>query len=424
MIETTAAILLFAASCVCSVRIRFVQFRRLRTAVRGMMAGGRTGKGVSPFAASATSLAATLGTGNIAGVAGAIVLGGPGAIFWMWMSALAGMGAKYLDIYCGMRYRRGDCIGPMAYMESAMPGRLRYVAYVYAALCACGCLCMGNLVQINAIAEAGVMLLNTLREDAFARVLPLVLGIGCAVFVGAVQLGGAKRIGSAASLLVPVMSMLYIGAAIFVIGANITRLPGAIASVFCSIGEPRAVLTGIARGTFTHEAGLGTAAIAHAGSNAEDAHKQALFGVFEVFFDTIVMCSITAFAVLTALPEDIYSMEAGQNSTVVIAAFSKALGNRAAAWCVSVSLMLFAASSILTFSHYGGVCARYLLGRRGEGGYRILYLGLMCIGGAIRSAQIWNAAQWINIAMGLVNMFALLVLTGKRRGQCAPPNTG
>lgn len=424
MMETLAAILLFAASCICSVRIRFVQFRRLGLSVRSLGAGNRAEGGVSPFAACATSLAATLGTGNIAGVAGAIVLGGPGAIFWMWMSALAGMGTKYLDIYYGMRFRRPDCIGPMAYMESGLHKRLRPTAYLYASLCAVGCLCMGNLVQINAMAEAGGMLMRALNAEAAQRLLPLMLGVLSAVFVGCVQLGGAKRVGEAASLLVPAMSALYIGAALFVLAVNIDGLHGALTSIFAGALEPRAILTGIARGTFTHEAGLGTAAIAHAGSDAKDAHKQALFGVFEVFFDTIVMCTITALAVLSAIPDAVLRMGAGQNSTVVITAFSTVFGEQAAAWCVTLSLMLFALSSILTFSHYGGVCARYLFGKKGGRAYLLLYLALLSVGGTIDAALVWDAAQWVNIAMGLTNMFALLLLTGKARVKAAQSDTG
>lgn len=419
MIELSAAFALFIGSCVCTARTRYVQFRRLGAAVRRLMSPDAAGEGVSPFAASATSLAATLGTGNIAGVAGAIVLGGPGAVFWMWLSALAGMGAKYCDIYYGMRYRRQDCIGPMAYMEAALPKRLRPLAFVYASLCAVGCLCMGNLVQVNAMSEAAVRLAQTLHADALARALPLLLGAMSAAFVGVALLGGAKRIGSAASLLVPAMSLLYIGAALVVLIANIDRLPDAFASILRGAWQPRAMLVGIVRGTFTHEAGLGTAAIAHAGAATRDAHRQALFGVFEVFFDTVVMCTITALAVLTALPEGTVFADEAQNSAVVITAFSAVLGKGAAAWCVTLSLILFAGTSVLSFSYYGGVCARYLLGITGERLYRALYLALLCVGGVVRAALAWEIAQWVNIAMGLTNMGALLIITKRARRQCA-----
>lgn len=412
--ETAVALLMFCACCYCTCRTRFVQFTRLPQALRGACNVRASARGVSPFSAMATSLAATIGTGNIAGVAGAVLLGGPGAIFWMWASALVGMAAKYADIYFGMRYRTPDCIGPMAYMSRGLPERMRPLAKAYAACCAVACLCMGNLVQINAMSEAARGALAAYGFPAAGALWPrLALGLAVAGVVACVQRGGAQGVGRVATLLVPGMSVLYLLCAGAVIVVCYRALPAAFAAIFAGALEPRAFLVGITRGTFTHEAGLGTAAIAHASADTDNAHRQALYGVFEVFFDTIVICSFTGLAVLVSGVSLIPGPEA-KNSALIIEAFAPVFGARAAALGIAGSLALFAFSSILSFSYYGGVCASYVSGRTGERVYRYAFLLLMVLGAVMRVSLAWRLAEWANLAMAVINMTAIVTLLNGR----------
>lgn len=408
--ETAVALMMFCACCYCSIKTRFVQFRRLPQALGCAVDFKKTQGGVSPFSAMATSLAATIGTGNISGVAGAILLGGPGAVFWMWASALVGMAAKYADIYFGRRFGTRSCIGPMAYMSRGLPKSGRFLAGIYAVCCMLACLCMGNLVQINSMSEAMQAALNAFAFPAADSIWPrLGLGMLCAGVVAVVQLGGAKRVGNVASLLVPFMSIAYIVGALAVILHNRAALPGALAAILGGALKPRAFLVGIARGTFTHEAGLGTAAIAHAAAENNDSHRQALYGVFEVFFDTIVICTLTALAVLTSG----VGIQAGvgtKNSALVIEAFASVMGMRTASLVVTVSLALFAFSSVLSFCYYGSVCAKYIGGHVGDRVYPYVFIVLLAAGSVLKVSLVWQLAEWMNMAMAVVNMTALVML--------------
>ena len=413
---------MLCASCYCTYKTGFIQFRRLPQALRRALdiKGGKGG--VSPFSAMATSLAATIGTGNIAGVAGAILLGGPGAVFWMWVSALAGMAAKYADIYFGRRFSSPGRLGPMAYMSRGLPERMRPLAYVYGFACMLACLCMGNLVQINSIAEAAATALSAFGSPYAAALWPkLGLGVLCAGLVGAVQLGGAERVGRVAALLVPGMSLLYIAMALLVILTNRATLPNAFSAIFAGALEPRAFLVGIARGTFTHEAGLGTAAIAHGNAQTNDCHQQALYGIFEVFFDTIVICTLTALAVLTSG----IGLELGgeaKNSALVIEAFATVIGPRSASICIALSLALFAFSSVLSFCYYGGVCAEFLFGRSGSRFFPYAFILLLCLGSVLEVSFVWRMAEWANMVMALLNMSAIVTLLTLQNAR--PPRPG
>lgn len=408
--ETVAALLLLCGGCYCTAQTRFIQFRRMKSALRGALDLRTSKNGVSPFSAMATSLAATIGTGNIAGVAGAILLGGPGTIFWMWMSALVGMASKYADIYFGIRFRTQDCIGPMAYMSRGLPKGFRWMGTAYAFCCMGACLCMGNLVQINALVEAGRTALTAFGVPGADAFWPgLVIGGGVAAIVAVVQFGGAKRVGRIASMLVPFMSVAYILGATAMIVFHARALPSACRAIVAHAFEPRAFLVGIARGTFTHEAGLGTAAIAHGCADTKTAHKQALYGVFEVFFDTLVICTLTALAILTSGVG--WEMRGqAENSAYVIEAFGTVMGEKWAAACIAVSLALFAFSSILSFSYYGGVCAKYVFGTRGERGFRAVFPAFLVLGALLRVALVWRLAEWANQCMALLNMTALAML--------------
>ncbi len=418
--ETAVALVLLCASCYCTYKTGFIQFRRLPQAL-GRAFDIKKGKGgVSPFSAMATSLAATIGTGNISGVAGAILLGGPGAVFWMWVSALFGMAAKYTDIYFGKRFSSPGSIGPMAYMSRGLPERMRPLAYLYGLICMLACLCMGNLVQISSITEAAATTFAAFGSPHATALWPkLGLGILCAGLVGIVQLGGASRVGRVTALLVPGMSLAYIVMAVIIILINRAALPGAFASIFAGAMEPRAFFVGIARGTFTHEAGLGTAAIAHSSAQTDNCHQQALYGIFEVFFDTIIICTLTALAVLTSgIP--LHWEGQAKNSALVIQAFATVLGPKAASISIAASLALFAFSSVLSFCYYGGVCADFLFGSRGKRLYPYAFILLLSAGSVLEISIVWQLAEWANMSMAILNMIAIVTLL-RRRGMSSSP---
>lgn len=403
--------LLLLTALICTIRTRFIQFRRFGSAMRCFSAES-TGKGaVSPFQAAATSLAATIGTGNIAGVAGAILLGGPGTVFWMWISALVGMAAKYTEIFFGMRYRTENVIGPMAYIEHGLEHRWQPMAFAYAGFCAIACLTMGNLVQVNTVAEAAVSLFHSLPSVSRIPNVLVCAAVGgvTALAVGLVEYGGAKRVGRVAALLVPFMSLLYLLGAGVLLWVNRSRLLPAFHAIFSDVFNPKAFLVGISRGTFSHEAGLGTAAIAHGYAATDNNHRQALYGIFEVFFDTILICTVTALAVLVSgIP--LVSIGEARNSALVIDAFATFFGASAAAAGISISLLLFAFSSIISFSLYGSFCATYLFGTAGGKMYRVLFLPLLIIGACTRVTVVWQLAEWCNMALAVINSAALLGL--------------
>ena len=410
MLQYAVALLLLFTAGVCTVRTRFVPFRRFRDAMAVMRSEKGASSGVTPLEAAATSLAATIGTGNIAGVAGALLLGGPGVVFWMWISALLGMGAKYVEILLGLRCRKNGIIGPMAYIRANFARWSGPLAAAYAFCCLICCLCMGNLVQVNTVAESILALYKVFRRPSFewnGQLLNALVGIGAALLVGFVSIGGAKRIGRAAALLVPIMSFFYLAGSISILVAKLEALPHAFASILRGAWTPQAFLIGISRGMFSHEGGLGTAAIAHGSVETQNAGRQALYGIFEVFFDTIVICTLTALAVLASgIPLD-YGNSA-RTGSVVMDAFAVLFGPKLSALCISLSLCLFAFSSILSFSLYSAVCADYLWPKTGGRLCTLLFPLLLILGACIRVEMAWKLSEWANLALGAIHSFVLL----------------
>lgn len=432
--ETTTAMLLVLSAAYCTLQVRFVQFRRFPGALRAFFSrGSATAEGVTPFQACATSLAATIGTGNIAGVAGAMLLGGPGAVFWMWISALLGMGSKYLEIYFAVRYAsaRGGAqtgVGPMRYITQGLGARYRPLACVYAVFCLAAALTMGNVVQVQTLAEGFTTLLVPAASAApSARSIPLGCGVAVAALLAPALFGGATRIGRVAAALVPFMSALYLLCSLALIASRIHALPEALLSIVGGAFCPRAVLggaagasfgatfrVGIARGVFTHEAGIGTAALAHGSVLGADAHRQALYGVFEVFLDTLVLCTVTALVVLTSG----ISLDYGNgnvNGALVIEAFSVLFGRRIAAAFIAVSLALFAFSSVMSFSLYGSHCARFLFGKRAVPVYRLAFLACCAFSFCVPTYAAWRAAEWANALTAIVNTVALFLLSRRSK---------
>ena len=383
------------------------------------------GSNLSPFQAVTTALAGTVGTGNIAGVTGAIFIGGPGAVFWMWVSAFFGMCTKYAEIALALKFRDtgADGVhkgGPMYYIENGLGKNWKWLAVIFALLGGLASFGIGNIAQSSEIAGA---------VSGLFGLDPMVTGVALTVLVGVVVLGGVKRIGQVTSLLVPFMSVFYVAAGIVVILMRLTDIPSVFGAIFTSAFSFEAVgggvfgyaimvamKNGFARGVFSNEAGLGSAPIAHAASSAQEPAEQAIWGVFEVFFDTIVICSITALTVLLSGFE--LGAEAlktyASNGAAAVEAFNSILPGTLGGTIIQISLVFFALSTILSWSYYGERCWGYLSGdnRAVTGIYKIVFV-LFCIVGATGSGQLmWNISDTLNGAMAIPNLIALLLLSG------------
>ena len=383
------------------------------------------GANISPFQAVTTALAGTVGTGNIAGVTGAIFTGGAGAVFWMWVAAFFGMITKYAEIVLSMKFRVKDEKGayhggPMYYIENGIGKGWKWLAVIFCLLGGLASFGIGNIAQSSEI--SGALL------DLF-RLPPVVSGLIIAFVVALVTLGGIKRIGKVTSLLVPFMSVFYIVAGLAVILLRIYEVPMVLLRIitgafsFKSIGGGlfgytimMAMRQGFARGVFSNEAGLGSAPIAHAASSTEEPCEQAIWGVFEVFIDTIVICSITAFAVLLS---GVLDVEGGlgayaSKGAAAAAAFNTILPGTLGGKIIELSLLFFALSTILSWAYYGENCWGYLTKNNTTVVlvYKIIF-SLVCIVGAIGSGTLmWDIADTLNGLMAIPNLLALLILSG------------
>ena len=383
------------------------------------------GANISPFQAVTTALAGTVGTGNISGVTGAIFTGGAGAVFWMWVAAFFGMITKYAEILLAMKYRIKDDNGvyhggPMYYIENGIGKNWKWLAVIFCLLGGFASFGIGNIAQSSEISGA--------LTDLF-KLPPLASGILIAVVVALVTLGGIKRIGKVTSLLVPFMSIFYIVAGIILILMRITHIPAVFGQIFAgafsfkSVGGGlfgytimMAMKQGFARGVFSNEAGLGSAPIAHAASSTEEPCEQAIWGVFEVFIDTIVICSITAFAVLLS---GILDAEGGLSAyaskgAAAAAAFNTILPGTLGGKIIELSLLFFALSTILSWAYYGENCWGYLT--KNNKTFILIYkiiFALVCIVGAMGSGTLmWDIADTLNGLMAIPNLIALLMLSG------------
>ena len=428
--QTLCATILLLAAVTFSFRTRFVQFRRLgRALVLPLRGNADSSDGVSPFEAASTSLAATIGTGNIAGVAGALLLGGPGALLWLWVSALLGMGLKYAEIVIAMRYRRrgNDGVwrgGPMYCISYGLPKRYSILAILFSLCGMLVALGMGNLVQVNTVAESAEALYTVLSGRTGPQSLlyvRLTAGILAAVLLALVLSGGALRVGRAASLLVPVMSLLYLVFCFVILLARAPALPGVFRLILESAFSPRAALggtagigflttfrVGLSRGVFSHEAGLGTSAIAHSGAEGISPQDQGLFGVFEVFFDAL-LCTLTGLTVLVSGITMPYG-DASLNSTLVINAFSTRFSPALAAVFIAVSLLLFAFTSMTTFALYGARCTEFLFGSHVQKIYYVVFLLVTILGALLPRSAAWEIGELLNAAMSIPNLTAMALL--------------
>ncbi len=423
-----ALILILAVGIYFSIRTRFVQLRSLPGALKlfGLRMFGKSEScnGVSSFQAMCTALAATVGTGNLAGVAGAIAIGGPGAVFWMWICGVIGMVIKFAEATLAVLLRtknnRGEYVGgPMYMIRRGLPKGFRFLAGIYAFFGVVAAFGVGNATQINTV-TAGVA--DTLSAFGFAmpRWGRLLLGICLAILIAGLLLGGAKRIGRIAELLVPFAAGLYLILGILVLLLRWRSIGAAFSSILLGAFSPTAVTggvvgsalialrTGVSRGVFTNEAGMGTASIAHAGANVNHPVEQGMMGIVEVFLDTIVICTVTALVILVSGVPIPYGFDAGIRLTN--AAFCAVLGNWVGVF-ISLSLCLFALATVLGWGLYGIRCAQYLFGDGVWRKFVFLQVAVVVVGAVVRAETVWLLAEIINGLMAIPNLIALWALT-------------
>ena len=390
---------------------------------------------ITPFQALTTAMAGTVGTGNIAGVAGAIVLGGPGAVFWMWISALFGMMTKFAEVVLSLQYREkdenGEWIGgPMYYIKNGMGKRWKWLAVIFALLGTLASFGIGNMTQVNTIAETFVNAADTITAATLAgtqteTILRIVVGVVIAALVAVVIIGGVSRIGKVTEKLVPFMSIFYIIGALVIVFANISKIGPVFATIFQSAFAPRAMIggvggflilntikRGVSRGVFSNEAGLGSAPIAHASSSERNPVKQGLYGIFEVFMDTIVICTLTALVVLMSGIVVPWGNEDMAGAQVTVMAYGSIFGAKFASIFVAIAILCFALSTTLSWALYGQRCFGFLTGERGVRIYQIVFI-LMAVAGATMNLKlVWDIADTLNGLMVIPNLIALLALSG------------
>ena len=386
---------------------------------------------VSPFKAMCTALAASIGTGNIAGVSGAIAIGGPGAIFWMWVSAILGMCTKFAEVTLAINYRErnkdGDWVGgPMYYITNGLGKNFKWLACLFAGFGALAAFGIGNMTQINTIAGT----INTAisgflpTTESEQKIIAWFVAIICALICAFILLGGIQRLTDVCSFLVPVMAVVYIVASLIVILVNIADLPVAISAIVVGAFNPSAVagglvgvglktaLTkGVGRGIFSNEAGLGSAPIAHAAADVDHPVKQGIFGVFEVFMDTIVVCTMTALVVLLGVGvQNIeYGTDIGANLTIM--GFQSVFGGALPGVAVAICLTLFALSTVLAWALYGTRCMEYLFGYKAAKVYQVVFCIFACIAGTVKLDLAWAIADTLNGLMAIPNLVGLALLS-------------
>ena len=413
---------IYLSFCTGFVQIRLFP-RALRAFLRQFRKDGRTG-GTSPYRALCTALAATVGTGNLAGVAGAIAVGGPGAIFWMWVCAFLGMATKFSEAVLAVRYRvqneKGEWVGgPMHMIRQGLGEHWKLLAAVYAFFGVVAALGVGNATQINAVISGIGSVMNLCGKEMRTKDA-LMIGIILAVAITSTLAGGAGCIGRTAEKIVPVAAAFYILLGIVALGLRANAIPNALSSIFYGAFSPRAVTGGVlgsafvavrvgaARGVFTNEAGMGTASIAHAGAEVREPAEQGLMGIMEVFIDTLVICTITALVILCSGISIPYGCDVGVMLTVD--AFSAVFGD----WItvpIAICLCAFAIATVLGWSLYGVRCSQYLFGDGVWRHFTFLQGVMVIIGAILGTGTVWILSEMVNGLMAIPNLIALTLLS-------------
>ncbi|HEX9628255.1 MAG TPA: sodium:alanine symporter family protein [Acidiferrobacterales bacterium] len=406
-----------------TVRMGLIQLRGFRHSlhlVQGRYSSHRDVGEVSHFQALSTALSATVGTGNIAGVATAIALGGPGALFWMWVTAFIGMATKFTECTLALKFREVDRDGRIAGgpMYTLLHGlRMPRLATLFAAFALIASFGIGNMVQANSVVDGIGYLFPALRDDGW------LVGVVMAVLVGMVILGGLQRIARVASAIVPFMAIFYIAAALLVLANHAAAVPAAFATILnhalnpwavggAAVGE--AIRWGVARGLFSNEAGLGSSPMAHAAARTNEPVREGLVAMMEPFIDTLVICTMTGLVIVVtgaylSRPED------AVGAALTAYAFSGTLG-AAGAWVVGLGLMLFAFSTVIAWSYYGDRAAKFLFGEGAVQPYRVVFTLLIVVGAAVPLPLVWNIADIMNLLMALPNLLSLVLLAGLVKG--------
>ncbi len=428
-----AIVLILGVGLYLTIRTKFFQIRKfgyaMKMTVGRIFEKGSAAKGaMTPFQAVCTALASTVGTGNIAGVAGAIAIGGPGAVFWMWISAILGMCTKFSEVTLAVHFReknaKGDWVGgPMYFIKNGLGPKWRWLAVAFSILGALTVFGTGNATQVNTITSAIDSALSNygLLPAAAAPAVNLAIGIVIAILVGLVLLGGIKRIGHVAEKLVPFMALLYIILGLGVIVLNIQSLPAVLGSIIKGAFAPASVTggvvgsmflsmkKGVARGIFSNEAGLGTASIAHASADTDSPIQQGLLGIFEVFADTMVICTLTALVILCSGTPFSYGVAAGADLT--ISGFTSAYGSWVSIF-TAVALCCFAFSTIIGWGLYGSRCVEFLFGHKIIKPFMVAYSLVAIVGATMDLGLMWSIAETFNGLMAIPNLIAVFLLSG------------
>ena len=429
-----AMVCIIGVGLLLSVRTGFLQIRKFPYAIRTTIGRMFRKKDVSdgamtPFQAVCTALAGTVGTGNIAGVAGAIAIGGPGAVFWMWCSALLGMCTKFAEVTLAVHFRErsetGEWVGgPMYYIKNGLSKNWQFLAVLYSLFGVLTVFGTGNATQVNTIVAAidtALTEYSVVGQNALST-LNLVVGIVVAMLVAMVLLGGIKRIGSVTEKLVPFMALFYVVLALGVVVLNIRRFPAVLQSIVVGAFDPAAftggaigsvflsMQKGVSRGIFSNEAGLGTGSIAHACADTKKPVKQGMFGIFEVFADTIVICTLTAMVILCSGVPVHYGSAAGAELT--ISGFTSTYGGWSSVF-TAVALCCFAFSTIIGWGLYGSRCVEFLFRTdKVVKPFLVVYSFVAILGATMDLGLLWSIADTFNGLMSIPNLIALLLLSG------------
>ena len=400
-----------------TISIRAISITQIPYAFKQLLRGrSAAGEGtIAPFSALMLSLSATIGTGNIAGVATAIGIGGPGALFWMWVSALVGMATKYGEAVCAVNFREknkhGEYVGgPMYYIKNGLGKNWKWLAVLFAIFGSVAGFGIGNMVQVNSVAEA--------MEKSF-NISPWVTAVVLVILVGLVLLGGVRRIADVAKILVPFMAIAYLSVGLLVILIHVGELPSAFLLVVKSAFAPEsigggaagasialAIQMGVARGVFSNEAGLGSAPIAHAAAATDSPVRQGTIAMLGTFIDTIVICSITGFAIIVSGAW----LSDAEGAKLSQLAFESAFP--AGDVVVTLALVVFSFTTIIGWSYYSERCVEFLLGERSTLFFRVVWV-IAIFGGALFSLTlVWGIADILNGLMAIPNLIALLLLSG------------
>ncbi len=436
MLNTTLAYIMMLFGLYIFIKLRLFSPKRMCELLRYALLKNKSNNGISPIAGLCTALAGSIGIGNITGVCGALITGGPGAVFWMWVSAFLSAALKYSEVYLAVKYKPrerqsvvpGIYGSPMLYMTNGAGRGMRPIAILFAVLCIAASFGIGNGVQSNAVSQTWVALLVKDASDAQTMTIyiQVITGAIIAIWIGYAMSGGAKRISKLASILVPVMGAAYLICAVIVIINHSDKLADAFSLIFYNafglksvvggtIGSAiaHAMSCGIEHGTFSNEAGMGSGSMAHAASDGRDPKKQGALGIIEVFVDTLIICTVTALLILTSVEAIPYGNTDVSYMAIVKEGFAGVFGNTISSVILGMIMPLFAVSSMLTWSYYGRVCVEYIFGQKAVKLYFAAFCIMAFIGSCIKLNVLWTVSNTLNLFMTVPNLFAIALLAKK-----------